>query len=233
REVQALNDTFPTFNLKLRNSSSKNVTALSIEIRADGRPRISAIAHNRDAVPVIVAGGTYEYKRQFVSSAAQAGGGYTPETLPNQSLIIKAALFDDGTFEGDAGFAVRYRAFALGARTQLARLEASYRQALQSTEPETQAALDNLLRQFNALDTEVDARAFEKLLIDFPGNSVDRPLLKQGVELMMFETKKEAVKAVEEFRLKQSSANDTEALRAWLIASRDRYQKWHDRLSKL
>lgn len=233
KEAQALDATFPVFQVKLRNTSRKDISALSIEVRVNGRPRISAMAHNRDALPLIEAGGTYEYKRQFVSSVTEAGGGYLPETLPNQSLVIVSAVFDDGTFEGDAGFAARYRALKLGVRTQLARLVDRYRQALQSTESDTQAALDNLLLEVNALDTIVDLKEFDRLLAGFSKDGFDRPQLKEGVRVMMYETKKEAVKAIEEFKQKQDAAGDREALRAWLVASLDKYQKWHDRMKRL
>lgn len=233
KEAQALDATFPVFQVKLRNTSRKDISALSIEVRVNGRPRISAMAHNRDAVPLIEAGGTYEYKRQFVSSATEAGGGYLPETLPNQSLVIVSAVFDDGTFEGDAGFAARYRALKLGVRTQLARLVDRYRQALQSTESDTQAALDNLLLEVNALDTIVDLKEFDRLLAGFSEGGFDRPQLKEGVQVMMHETKKEAIKAIEEFKQKQDSAGDREALRAWLVTNLDKYQKWHERLKRL
>lgn len=233
REVRALDATFPVFNLKLRNASSKNISALSIEIRVNGRPRISAMAHNRDAVPLIEAGGTYEYKRQFATSATEAGGGYLPETVPDQTLVIKAAVFDDGTFEGDAGFAARYRAFALGFRTQLARLLTQYQQSLQAAEPEPGAALDNLRRRVNALGTELDPGELDKLLADFPEGALDRTLLKEAAEVIMFEMKKEALKAIEEFKQKQDSAGDREALSRWLTSSLDKYREWHERVRRL
>jgi hypothetical protein len=231
-EVQAIDSIFPMFNLKLRNTSTKNINALFVEIFVDGRLRISAMPHNRDATPLIVAGETYEYKRQLSNDAQQSGGGYVPETSPNQTLFIRTAIFDDGTFEGDARFAARYRAYALGERTQLARLYARFKQSLQSTDSDTQSLLDNLQRQVNALGTEADPLEADKLLADFSG-VIDRTLLREAVEVVMFELKKIALKNIEEFRKKQDSVNDREVVRAWLTANRDRYQKWHDRLKKL
>lgn len=232
KDAQAIDSTFPMFKLALRNISSKNISALFVEILVDGRLRISAMPHNRDAEPLIAAGETYEYKRQLSSETRASGGGYVPETSPNQTLIIRTAVFDDGTFEGDARYAARYRAYALGYRTQLSHLVARYKKALQSTESETAAALENLRQQVNALGTEASPLEAAKLLEDFPG-SIDRASLKEAVEVIMFELKKDVLKAIEEFEKKQGSANDTEALRVWLVANRDRYQKWHDRLKKL
>jgi hypothetical protein len=232
REVEAIDSTFPMFKLTLRNTSRKNISALFVEILVNGKLRISAMPHNRDARPLIAAGGTYEYKRQLSSDTRQEGGGYAPEPSPNQTLFIRAAVFDDGTFEGDAKVAVRYRAQTLGYRTQLAQLVAIYNQALQYTEPDAQAVLDSLLRQVNALGTEAAPLEVDKLLEEFSGVA-NRAFLRVGIEVVMFELKKEALKAIEEFRQRQKSAGDGKALRSWLTASRDGYQKQYGRVEKL
>lgn len=230
--VQAVDSTFPMFKLRLRNTSSKNISALFVEMFADGRLRTSAMPHNQDAAPLIVAGETYELKRELNNDARQSGGGFAPETAPNQTLVIKTAVFDDGTYEGDAKSAAQYRAFALGDRTQLAQLVARYNQALQSTEPDARLAVESLREQVNALGTEADPLVLDKLLSDFKG-VVDRAFLKGAVEVVMFQLKRDALKVIDQFRVKQDAGEDKEGLRAWLIANRDRYQKWHDYLKKL
>jgi hypothetical protein len=232
RNVEAIDSTFPMFKLTLRNTSGKNISALFVEMFADGRLRTSAMPHSLEGAPLIVAGETYEYKRQLNNDARQSGGGFTPETAPHQTLVIKTAVFDDGTYEGDAKSAAQYRAVALGDRTQLAQLLARYNKALQSTESDVELVLESLLEQVNTLGTEADSLAVDKLLSDFSG-VVDRAFLKTVIEVSMFELKKGVLKAIGEFKQKQSSANNREAVRAWLVSNRDRYQKWHDRLKKL
>ncbi|HEY0322721.1 MAG TPA: hypothetical protein VGC66_17335 [Pyrinomonadaceae bacterium] len=231
-DVQAVDSTFPMFKLTLRNTSSKNISALFLEMFAGGRLRTSAMPHNQDAAPLIVAGETFELKRELNKDARQSGGGFAPETAPNQTLVIKTAVFDDGTYEGDAKSAAQYRAFALGNRTQLAQLVARYNQALQSTESDVRLALESLREQVNALGTEADPLVLNKLLSDFNG-VVDRAFLKDVVEAVMFELKKDALKVIDRFRVKQDAGEDKEGLRAWLITNRDRYQKWHGYLKKL
>lgn len=232
KSVEAVAYTFPLFNLTLRNTSDKTVVALFMELLVDGRLRVSAMPHSKKGEPLIAAGGTYEYKRTLSTDTREAGGGYVPETSPNQSLFIKAAVFDDGTYEGDGGSAARYRAFMLGQRTQLARLIAIYNRALQSTEADAGVALSSLREQVNALGAQPDAAAVEKLLSEVRGFS-DRSQVKEAAEVVMFELKKDAVKEIDEFRRGQSFADDKDALRAWLLESRDRYQTWHDRLKRL
>jgi FtsZ-binding cell division protein ZapB len=199
---------------------------------ADGRLRTSAMAHNRDGASLIRAGEIYEYKRQLNNTARPSGGGFAPETPPNQTLLITAAVFDDGTYEGDARSAAQYRALALGDRTQLAQLVANFNQALRSTEPDVKLALESLREQVNALGTEADPPAINKLLRDFTGVA-DKAFLKSAIEVSMFQLKQNALKEIDTFGQKQDSDDNREALRAWLTYNRDRYQRWHDRLKKL
>lgn len=234
RNVQAVESTFPMFKLTLRNTSPKAVVALFMEMFVDGRLRVSAMPHSREGEPLIAAGETYEYKRQLNNDARPAGGGFAPETAPNQTVLIKTAVFEDGTYEGDAALALRYRAFALGHQTQLAHLAALFNQALQSTGQDTAALLNSLREQVNALGTQVAAPAVDKLLGDFPGVAPGS-LVGDAAEVTMFELKKEALKAIDEFRRKREKeeTGDREVLEAWLIANRDRYQEWHDLVKKL
>ena len=232
KEIKAVDSTFPMFKLTLRNSSAKNISAIFVDMFVNGRLRSSAMPYNWEGAPLMVAGETYEYKRQLNNDARQSGAGFAPETAPNQTLLIKAAVFDDGTYEGDAKSAAQYRALALGDRAQLAQLVARYNQALQSTESDVKTALENLREQVNALGVETDPTAIDRLLREFPGVA-DRASLKIAVEVSMFKLKTDTLKAIDQFRQKQASSDDKEALRAWLIANRDRYQKWHDRMKRL
>jgi hypothetical protein len=232
KAVEPFDSTFPMFKLTLRNNSSKNISALFVEMFADGRLRNSAMPHNPQGVPLIAAGETYELKRQLNNDARQSGGGFAPETAPNQALVIKAVVFQDGTYEGDAKSAAQYRALALGDRAQLAQLVARYNRALQSTESDVALVLESLREQVNTLGTEADPLAVDKLSSDFSA-VVDRAFITSLVEVSMFELKKGVLKAIDEFKQKQASANDKEALHVWLITNRDRYQRWHDNLKKL
>jgi hypothetical protein len=231
-DVQAIGGTLPTFRITLRNSSKKNVSALFVEMFVDGRLRISAMPHNRGGEPLILAGETYELKRQLSTDAKRSGGGYAPEPSPNQTIVIKTAVFDDGTYEGEAASAAKFRSYALGRRQQYAQLLALYQQALKSTESDPSALIITLRAQIDALGTEANQLDVDKLAGYFSG-AIDRASVKDDVEVVMFELKKEALKEVDDFRRKQAPVNDREALRAWLIYNQDKYQKLHDLLKGL
>jgi hypothetical protein len=228
-DIQAVESTLPVFKVTLRNSSTKNVSALFVEILVDGKLRISGMPHNRSGEPLIQRGETYELQRQMPTDTRRSGAGFAPELSPNQTIVIKAAVFDDGTYEGDAASAAKFRSFSLGRRTQFKRLAALYQQAMQSTESDVGEALTALREQINALGVEADPLEVDKLATYFSG-AIDGAAAKDAAEVVMFEVRKEAVREVEDFRLKlkQDPATDREALRFWLGHMRDRYQKFYN-----
>lgn len=229
--VQPVDSTFPAYKLTLLNTSNKNISALFVDMFLDGRRRTSSMPHNQDGAPLIPAGETYEFRRQLNNVALAASQGYAPETPPNQAVVITTAVFEDGTYEGDAYSAAKFRAFSLGDKKQLEQLVSLYQKALESTDSNVGIVLDNLRSQVNALRVEAGGTAFKKLLSDFaslPEN--ERASLKDAVELTMFEWKKVALKEIDEFRKEQTSE---EGARAWLSERRDRFQKRLDHLQKL
>lgn len=231
KSVEPVDATFPMFKLSLRNTSTKNVSALFIEMFVDGRRRISAMPHNADGEPLILAGEVYEYKRQMNNNAEASGAGFVPEVPVNQSLVIQTVVFDDGSYEGDEMMAARFRAFALGRRTQLQRLIARFQDAIDSQEPDTKALLNNLRQQVSELNTEVAVPAFSKLVNNLQG-AADVPQLKINIQVVMFELKKETLRQIDDFARKQGDATDREVLRNWLTATRDKFQKSSDYLKK-
>lgn len=232
KRVEPVDATFPMFKLSLRNASRKNVSALFIEMFVDGRRRISAMPHNADGAPLIPAGEVYEYRRQMNQNAEVSGGAYVPEVPANQSLLIQAVVFDDGSYEGDEMMAARFRSFALGRRTQLQRLIARFQEALDSSEPDTKALLNTLREQVGALNTEVTVPAFSKLVNEFQ-RGADVSQLKINIQVVMFELKKDTLRQIDDFTRQQGESPDREALRNWLTTTRDKFQKSSDYLKKL
>jgi hypothetical protein len=45
--------------------------------------------------------------------------GQPPTSRPNQTFVVLAVVFEDGSYEGDASYAAQFRAFTLGRRLQL------------------------------------------------------------------------------------------------------------------
>lgn len=233
--AEAVESTFPSYKFTFLNTAGKDIMALYLETFVDGKRRTSSMPHNQDGTPLIAAGATYEYKRQLNNVARPTStASYSPETPPNQSVVIQTAIFDDGTYEGEASAAANFRALSLGDKKQLERLVALFRNALESTEPNVETRLNNLRSEVNALGIEADQTALDKLLSDFaalPEN--EKRTLHEGIELTMFESRKDALKEIDEFRKKQGASLNKESLQSWLSERCDKFQKRLDRLQKL
>jgi hypothetical protein len=232
--IQPVASTFPAYKLTLLNSSNKNISALYMETFVDGQLRISAMPHNQDDSILIAAGGIYELKRQLSNVAKPAGSGFLPETPTNQSVFIKTAIFEDGTYEGDPGPAAQYRSFAVGRRVQLRRLIKLYQKALETTDSSPDVILDTLRQQVSELGTEPPPEALSKLLADFPAFTADKKSeTKEPAEMLMFDTKKSALKSIDDFKQKQDATLTSAALKLWLTTSKDNYQMLLDRVERL
>lgn len=232
--VQVVEGTFPAYRLTLLNSSDKNINALYIETYVGGTLRLSRMPQNRDGSVLITAGENYELKQQMNNVARPAGGGFLPETPTNQSVFIRTAVFEDGTFEGDPAPALEYRSFSLGRRIQVERLTALFQTALESTEPNAGLILDALRQQVGELGTDPPPEALSKLLAEFSSPTADRRKdVRDIVEMVMFEIRKEALKSIDDFKLRQSGSLALPALKVWLTSSKDNYQRRLDRLAKL
>ncbi|HEX8746968.1 MAG TPA: hypothetical protein VF717_07190 [Pyrinomonadaceae bacterium] len=239
RSVRLLNvriqdETIPVLVLTVLNASDKNIVALSIDSFINGRPGISGGAQKDESQVVIAAGATYEYKQPFNYTAQPTGSGYTMDTPPSQTVLIKTALFEDGTYEGDVMEAAELKAFRLGHRKQLEQILPLYEQALESTEPDAAAVLDKLRAKVAALGTDADLAALNNLLSGFQAlPQGGRTSFKSAVEVTMFGLKKETLREIDLFRRQQGAAPDREAARGWLSANKERFQKWLERLKSL
>ncbi|HYO92304.1 MAG TPA: hypothetical protein VEQ40_11735 [Pyrinomonadaceae bacterium] len=230
--MQIQDDTIPVLVLTVLNSSSKNIVALSIDSLMDGRPGTSGWAQKDENQVVIAAGANYEYKQSFNYKAQPIGNGYTLETPPAQTVVIKAALFEDGTYEGDVREASELKSSNLGRRTQLEQILALYEQAMESTESDAKVILESLRAKVAALGTDADQSALNNLLSSFPALP-GKERFKVGVEVSMFYMKKERLQEIDLFRTQHGSTPSREATQAWLSANKERFQKWLDRLKPL
>lgn len=235
-DVQIQDGTIPFLVLKVMNASSKNIVALSIDSFINGRPGLSGGAQKDESQVVIAAGATYEYKQPFNYTAQPTGNGYTLDTPPSQTVVIKTALFEDGTYEGDMREAAELKAFSLGRRKQLEQILALYQEALESTETDARAIVDELRAKVATLGTDADMAALDNLLSGFPAIAQrEKASFKSAVEVTMFRLKKDTLQELDRFRFRteQAVAPDREATRAWLSANKERLQKWLERVKAL
>jgi hypothetical protein len=155
---------------------------------------------------------------------------YAPGPPPDQRVVITAAVFDDGWFEGDAATAADFRGFAAGRKAQIARLLPLLQDALDSSGRGAPAEAAKLRERVSSLRSEADAAVFEELQKALPATGPRTPEGWKGrVGAAMNGIKTEFIRKLEEFE-KGGAAADAGAFRAFLKASIERYERWLSRL---
>lgn len=119
--VTATNEPLPTYKLAVRNLSQKNVQALRVDVVSDGRPRLRSFWQGEFNKPLITPGSVYERNIQVVVPQKTATS-YEPGTATENTIHIRAVVFDDLTFEGDEEAACGYETFSVGRRLWLRRV---------------------------------------------------------------------------------------------------------------
>ena len=119
--VETDNVPLPAYKLTFHNQSNKNIRALKIEVISDGRPRTSQLWQGEFDRPIMEAGATAQ--RIIPTAIAQKiAGAYTPGTASNNTIVIRTAVFDDLTFDGDEQPACNYEAYVVGRRLWVKRM---------------------------------------------------------------------------------------------------------------
>jgi len=127
--------TLPSFTVRLVNDSAKAIWAVPWHTEAGGRRRGSAMAQGRFGNALIEPNGEH-----LITVPAQAD--------EQVKFVIEAAVFEDGSVEGDAGAAATFRAFTHGRRTALERIVPILRSQLESSKID----VAKLIEQVDSVD---------------------------------------------------------------------------------
>ena len=221
--------TLPAHRVSVQNLSAKDVVALGVEVRVGGRRKLSAIRQGRDGERLMAGGGTYEFEVQGANEARPAAEGYAPVVPPEQEVRVTAAVFADGSAEGDDYTAASFRAFVYGRRAQIARLIPLLREALDGADEDGVVAAKRFHERVSALDDRAASADLEALWREFP--ALDRGTkLKTAVEVAMHGVKRDLLTEVEKFALSDMEQPGATSFRAWLGASKERFESWLARL---
>lgn len=140
----------------LRIGNSENGTGWGQEENSSGQ------------TPLIAPGATYKNHLSPGSSGRIVNGTYVPNPAPTE-LILQAALFADGSYEGDMHFAVQMAALRIGQTVQHRRIASLGTPILSDTELDSAARIKRILAAAGRLSTEPDAQMAETLRANFPG----------------------------------------------------------------
>jgi hypothetical protein len=219
--------TIPAYEIRLRNASAKDVVGLEVNVVVGGRIEVLHLPRATEGRPLIPAGG--EYKTTVVASyqIRPASGDRPPDLTRNHDCVIRSAVFNDGTYEGEPASASRFRAGIKGRQLQLRRVTALLQEALGSPD-DAGATLLRLKAGLSALKTDTDEAEAGALLQEFsalPADVKARVLSElRGALSGMKKTASEDLSGFE--KAHSTAALDKTALRSWLLATKQKYEEW-------
>ena len=226
--IQANLSTLPSHRLVLRNVSGKNVRAIMVRTVQNQNIKTSGMRQGKEGNPLIPAGGITEITERAITRATASPGGYKPVTPGNQTIEISTAIFEDGSYEGEAETAARYQSFLKGQKAQLVRVVALFQEASEDSESGARNLLDSLRNNVAQLKTEADPADVQELLNEFPAFT-KKVELKEAIESEMLYLRKDVLDDISRFQV-QHPTLDSNSLQAWLATSKQRYADWLSRL---
>ena len=224
-------ETFPAYRIRVRNTAAQSVVALFLYAYTDPLlPPASQMPHNELNLPLIEPGAVHELIAvSGTGERSTPAGDVKPEPL--RKVVIAAALFADGRYEGDAARAAYIRAFGQGTKVQLARVLALIKLTLAEPDLDAPAAVARFKAQVAALDEVADAAATSTLRAEFPAlNAHDSAALADVMQFMQHRLKLDLLKAVMAFEQGQARTPGAETFGGWLRETQGAYERWRARL---
>jgi hypothetical protein len=223
--------TLPSYRIILRNQSNKNIVGLGVDVVSGGRVQITSKPRGIDGQPLIAAGKEYWLTVAAPNRAQPTVDGFVPTSPSDQQIQIKAAVFDDGTYEGDAATAAAVRGYRAGEKMVLPKLIPLLESALNSSNANLTEALKNLESQVSSVGSDADPQIVRTLTAEFPQPSdARRREIKATMEVTATTIKSTLLKEIGTLENEGAQTLTVDLYRAWLTKTRDRYEKWLSRL---
>jgi hypothetical protein len=223
--------TLPSYRLTLLNQSSKNVVSVTIDVVAGEKPLITATRRGIDGGHLIAAGTSQDLTVLAPSRAQGVPDAYSPASPPNQQIQIKAVVFDDGTYEGDAEAAAAVKGFRAGEKMELPRLIRLLEEALNASDGDVNQRLSNLESQVSSLSSDAEPGTIQSLAAEFPQLGAKAvPMIKGTMEIAATTIKSDLLKEIHRMRAAEPRQLDANAYQSWLTGKKERYVKWLSRL---
>jgi hypothetical protein len=230
-DSMAKETTLPSYRIILRNQSNKNIVALGVDVVAGGKVQITSTPRGIDGQPLIATGKEYWLTVAAPNRAQQIPGGYEPTSPSDQQIQIKAAVFDDGTFEGNAETAAAVRGYLAGEKMELPRLIPLLENALNSADPDLTQVLRDLESQVSSVGSDAEPQMVQSLTSKFPqaSGSVGREI-KETIEFTATTIKSNLLKEIHTLQNEGSQNLNADLYRTSLTKTKERYEKWLSRL---
>jgi len=224
--------TLPSYRIILRNQSNKNIVGLGVNVVAGGRVQLTSKPRGIDGQPLIPAGKEYWLTVAAPNRAQPTADGYVPTSPSDQQIQIKAVVFEDGTYEGDAEAAAAVRGYRAGEKMMLSLLLPLLRNALNSSNADLTEALRTLESQVSSVGSDADPEIVQTIISELPqASDVSRGQIKATMEVTATTIKSTLLKEIHTFQNGGAQALNADLYRTWLSQTKERYERWLSRLT--
>lgn len=226
--IEARETTFPSYVVRLRNLSGKDIAALQVYFHtAKGQGNTRPQQPQNE--PLIKAGAVFELNARSGNDGELTPDGYAPNAL--HKVTIATAVFTDGTFEGEPLPAAQMRALWHGRKLQLTRVLALLNKNLQPGDADGAPAVERFRQQVEALGEDDGSSAADELAAEFNSLGADDKLkLRQLTNFELHQVKFNLLKAIAKFESEHARPLATDAYRKWLAGVKETYEQWLARL---
>lgn len=227
--IEARETLFPSYTVRLRNLSGKDIAAFDTNFFNERGHRLASRSQHPQNETLIKPGDVYELRVSGGDGGEMTAEGLVPDRL--QKVLVQTVLFTDGTFEGEAQPAAEMSALKLGRKLQLTRAVALMRQTLRASNEDEAASVARFKAQVSALGEEVEPQTVEDLAARFPTlGAGNKKTLHDRVRFHLHRVKIDLLKAVGEFEAGRAAAPARVTFREWLEGTKENYEKWIARL---
>ena len=212
----------PSFELVLRNVSDKDLRAVEIEEYRGWMPKGAPPAYDWKSSTPVKSGKTWSVTLEFGWNGKATPEGHAVE--PPDRVVIRSALFADGSYEGDSQFAALAEAFREGRRVQLRRVLEMMRGLGESADG--YAAARELAPRVETLECSAEWSAvteFAGRYAAMRGEELDK--IKSQMEAGMRFQRAAVLAELNAFAAPSPAATNPEVARKWWQALIEKYEK--------
>ncbi|HJR06011.1 MAG TPA: hypothetical protein VJ842_01845 [Pyrinomonadaceae bacterium] len=226
--VEAREASLPSYVVRLRNVSGKDIAALHVDYYTGKQPSTNRPQHPQN-LPLIKAGEVFELNASGGDGGELTADGYTPRAL--RKVVIATVVFMDGTFEGEPLAAAEHHALRHGRKLQITRALTLLRNALKAPDASEPSAVAHFKSQVAALGEEIEPQVVEQLAAKFPSlGERDRETLGESIRFHLHEVKIDLLRAVAKFEEAHAQSPEKITFRRWMESVQETYGQWLARL---
>jgi hypothetical protein len=226
--VESVSATLPTVKFVVKNTSNKPVKGFDLEMRTGDELRANIQPRGWRYLAILQPDQTYSVEFPiYFDRGADLSLEKLGELQTNEVIVVKAAVFDDGSFEGDQFAAWRVKARDFGDRIQVGNAISTL-DKLSETNP---TSFEKVLSAIDDLPRGIDPGQLNKIAVR--SGLTDPGQIKKIRDLASSEfgvTRVYILRDLDQFKSLHGVVPPDDATAKWIIATLAEYRKWYDRL---